>query len=585
MAKLFAPVWRPYLVLFLGGLAFRLVTALFFRQPGYMDAYYYSNVAESLWRGRGFREDYLFNYLSQPLPTGLLNQPSSVYWMPLTSLLIYGGYLLTGGPSFLASQLPIMLVSSFLPPLTFYLARDIFPDPDERGRRFGWLAGLLMIFCGIYAPYFSLPDNFAPFALFSLLFLMCCYKALRLPPASRRQAHLWLAGAGVCAGLAYLTRVDGVLLLAVPFLLLLLGRAGRQPSGLSLGGLGLMLALFGLTVAPWLARNLADTGLLFPGGGVKTLFWREYNDFFSLNKPLDLAYYLNLSQPSSAWGIGPLLGSKIGALVENLWLIGRGALFLTPLFVVGLFSRPTLERAQASSVSNISSTLKKPISEQALSGGVTAVAEVSNPAKPPRLWRRAEFLPFVLYVGLLYLAMSLAFTFPGTRGSVFHSSGGLLPFIYLISFVGLDTFIDWLGRLSRPRATARRRQSYSLLIVVAFVLVSLGFTFSLRSGWDTDYNQNRAVGEWFQANDPTALALVPDAPAWMYINGRPSLVLTSDSLETNLQLAHRYGANYLLLYPRQAPASFTPLYEHKGAPGFTFVTTIGEIQLYRLDTP
>lgn len=563
MSGLFGVAARPYWLLWGGALLFRLLTALLFSQPGYTDAYYYSNVAESLWRGRGFREDYLWNYLSQPLPTSFQNNPSSTYWMPLTSVLIYFSYTLTGGPSFLASQLPNILLSSTFAPLAYYLALDIFGKADPRATRYGWLAGVLMIFCGLYAPYFSLPDNFAPFALFSSGFLICTYKALRLSPAARRSATLWLALAGLCAGLAYLTRVDGLLLLAVPFFSWLLHSWWlRRASGLSWAGLGLMLGVFVVTIAPWLAHNALATGQIFPGGGTKTLFWREYNDFFSYQKSLDLAYYLNLSQPSADWGIGPLVLSKLQALLENLWLWGRGALLLFPLFIIGLLSR-----------------------EQAAS--VQSSPQQEGPAMPPakgvRLWQRAEFVPFVVYSVLLYLAMSLAFTFPSTRGSVFHSSGGLLPFIYLLGLVGLDGFIRWLGRLSRPKAELSRRRSYSIIVVLAFAMISVGFAFTLRSNWDTDYRDNRAVGQWLAANDPGALVMVADAPAYQYATGQPSLAITSDPLPVNLELARRYNARYFMLQPNHAPASLTDLFYNKTAPGYRLVATLGEIQLYHLE--
>jgi hypothetical protein len=106
----------------------------------------------------------------------------------------------------------------------------------------------------------------------------------------RPGAYRLAALAGLLAGLAYLTRVDGLILLAVPGLVGFWQRPRLQavwPLALKAGLL--MLALFGLAVSPWVARNLAVTGQLFPGGGLKVLFWREYNDFFSFSKPLDLA--------------------------------------------------------------------------------------------------------------------------------------------------------------------------------------------------------------------------------------------------------------------------------------------------------
>ncbi len=543
---------HPCWLLFGLALLFRLVCSFFFKQPGYSDAYYYSNVAESLWRGRGFREDYIWNYLGRPLPQSVYNNPASVYWLPLTAVLIYAGYLLGGGPSFLASQIPIMLISSALAPLTYYLAKDIFGP--GKGEIYGWLAGLLMIFCGIYAPYFCLPDNFAPFALLTLLVLMFNYKALRLPPGQEKLARKFMVLAGICSGLSYLTRVDGVLLLGIALLTLLLNRYWlKRESALNWSAIGLMWLAFGLTLVPWLARNLIEAGQLFPGGGLKVLFLREYDDFFSYAKSLDLPYYFNQTDPASNWGIGPLLGSKLEALFQNLAVFGRATLFfMLPLFILGLFSK------------------------------ISAGEEGEKKAKASRLWLRPEFLPFSLYLLVLYFAMSLIFTFPGTRGSLFHSSGGLLPFFYIAIVAGLDVFVEWLGTISRPKAGPARWRTYSRLLVAAAAVVSLGFTYSLSQNWDDDYQDLQAAGEWLNRNGAAnAIVMTPDVPAYYYVNQKPAIVMANDSLATNLEIARRYGARFMIL--QRHPHSFEELAATKTAPGYKLLAEWNDVQIYHLE--
>jgi len=552
-AKLLASArLHPYAVLFGLALAFRLACALLFRQPGYTDGYYYSNVAASLWQGQGFREDYIWNYLAHPLPENVLNNPSSTYWMPLTSVLIYLAYLLTGGPSFFASQSPNLLISAGLVPLTYYAIKDIFKA--GRGEYYGWLSAGLMLFCGLYAPYFALPDNFAPFALFSFLVLICHYKALRLLPGAEKQARWLMAAAGFCTGLAYLTRVDGVLLLGVALLTLLLNRYWlKRESALGWSALGLMGLVFGLTLLPWLGRNLLDTNQLFPGGGLKTLFLREYDDFFSSVKQIDVPYYLNQRDASPNWGIGPLLLTKLDALWQNLLIIGRGTLFfMLPLFGLGLFSK----------------------------------VNDSRPNSEMRVWLflRPEFLPFTVYVVGLYLAMSLLFTFPSTRGSVFHSSGGLLPFIYTATLVGLDRFIEWLALISRPKAGPARRKFYSRLLLIVAAILSVGFTLQLAKDWNADYDELKAVGTWLEANGAAkAIVMSPDVPAYYYVNHQPSLVITSDNLAADLAIARRYGASYIILQPNHFPPHLTELYNKKAAPGFRLVAQLGPVQLYKIE--
>ncbi|MEI6047074.1 MAG: hypothetical protein WCS37_22255, partial [Chloroflexota bacterium] len=350
--------------------------------------------------------------------------------------------------------------------------------------------------------------------------------------------------------------VDGVFLLGVVLLSFLVNRfLLRRESGLDWLALGLMALTFGLTLLPWLSRNLTDTGQLFPGGGLKTLFLREYDDFFSYTKPLDLPYYLNQTDLSPTWGIGPLLGSKLDALFQNLLLVGRGTLFfMAPLFLLGFFSRNFQSDTSASNI------------------------------KPLFLGLQAEFLPFTIYLVTLYLAMSLVFTFPSTRGSVFHSSGGLLPFLYLVILAGLDRFIAWLGTISRPKAGLARRRTYSLMILAAALIMSVSFTFGLANGWNRDYSELKLVGAWLSENGVAdALVMAPDVPAYYYVNHRPAIVITNEPLPVNLELARRYGARYFILQPNHAPASLAELFAKKTAPGFRLVAELGEVQLYRLE--
>ncbi len=541
---------RPGWTLFLLALFYRIITALFYHQPGYSDAYYYTNVAGQLWSGGGLRDDYLWNYLSRPLPESITGNPSNTYWMPLTSLIVAAGYVFTLGQNFFAGQIPIILLSSALVPIAFRLGELLFPQTT----RYGWVMGFLTIFCGFYAPVFTLPDNFAPYALFSLLFLL-----QTVPLLTSKDNNLPRAAAllGLWAALAYLTRVDGLLLLLVPVLCLLIQKyLFRQPLYFGWQTMGLMLLVFGLLVLPWHLRNLQVTGQLFPGGGTKVIFMREYNDFFSYTKPLDLAYYLNQTDPSPNWGIGALLLSKLEALWQNLLIIARPSLFIfAPLVVLGLFSHRKIENA---------------LPTPAL-------------ARPGTFWRTPVFLPFAVYGLVLYLAMSLVFTFPGTRGSLFHSAGGLLPAIFAALLVGLDTFVGLLGKISRPKAARSRQQFFTILVMAAAVFVSLGWTFSQSSSWDENYNEVKAASQWLAQNTATPAPVITlDAPTYWYANRQPALTLTTDSLESNLQLARLYKARYFILQPDIALGILQPLYQQKSYPGYKLIGTVDRVLIFEL---
>ena len=147
-------------------------------------------------------------------------------------------------------------------------------------------------------------------------------------------------------------------------------------------------------MAPWFARNLRVIGRPLSTAGLQTLWLTDYDDLFSYGKPLTLRAYLD-------WGWDNILRSKLQAL----WLNAQTVLFvgwmiaLAPLGLLGAW----------------------------------------------RLRRQAAFRLAGLYGVLLYLTMSLVFTFPGWRGGMLHSTVALLPALYAAAMEGLDLFVDLDG--------------------------------------------------------------------------------------------------------------------------------------------
>jgi len=157
---------RDAVLLFLLALLVRLLAGLPQQQPNYMDAAYSYVNALNLAAGRGFVEDFVWNYLGRP---GLPPQPSNMYWMPLTSILAWLG-VAVGGLSYRAAQVLFMVVSALLAPISYWAARCL-----RGGRWSGWLAGLLAIFSGFYFPFWTAIDNFTPFAVAGSLALLLAY--------------------------------------------------------------------------------------------------------------------------------------------------------------------------------------------------------------------------------------------------------------------------------------------------------------------------------------------------------------------------------------------------------------------------
>ena len=155
--------FRRDLALIFGlALVVRGLAALPQQQPSYFDAAYYYVNGVNLAEGRGFVEDFVWNYLDHPGPPP---QPSHLYWMPLTSILAAVG-MIVGGVSYRAAQIPFVVLSALVAPITYWLAYLLAGQ-----RRSSWLAGLLAVFSGFYVPYWTAIDNFTPFAVFGSLAL------------------------------------------------------------------------------------------------------------------------------------------------------------------------------------------------------------------------------------------------------------------------------------------------------------------------------------------------------------------------------------------------------------------------------
>ena len=264
---------RDLWLLFALALIVRFLAAWPQQQPNYMDASYSYVNALNLAAGRGFVEDFVWNYLADPPPPP---HPSHLYWMPLTSILAWLGMLI-GGVSYHAAQIPFVILSALLAPLTYGLTSSL------SGRRWqGWLAGLFAIFSGFYFPFWTAIDNFTPFAVTGAVALLAAWKGL---DHQRRALSSDLSDksgqptifayafiAGIFVALAHLARADGPLLLITIGLLSLfvLQRDKQVMLGHTLyvirfaffAGLGYTLGML-----PWFLRNWQVAGILLPAAG------------------------------------------------------------------------------------------------------------------------------------------------------------------------------------------------------------------------------------------------------------------------------------------------------------------------------
>jgi 4-amino-4-deoxy-L-arabinose transferase-like glycosyltransferase len=512
-------------------LTVRVVTAWPLQQPGYMDAYYYYNVAEGLYRGEGFTDHYLWNFLDDPAG---IPRPACLYWMPFTSIIIYPFFLLFG-PSFHVAQLPFILLSTCLVLIAYRVGLDL-----SASRRQAALAAGLVALSGFYTVFWVVPDNFAPFAVVGSLALYAAGQGVK---TNRR---VWFAFSGLLAGLAHLTRADGLLILVAVILACLLSGwwITERRRDTIYACLWCLLA-YGLVMAPWFYRNWLATGTALASGGLQTLFLRSYDDLFSYGRELTWQSYL-------AWGWLPILRSKVEAVwfgVTNLLVVNL-MIFLAPLTLVGLWA-----------------------------------------------WRKkTELLPVLLYAVLLYAGMTVGFTFPGIRGGLFHSSAALLPWLFAVAACGLELFVEFMARHRRGWESDQARRFFSVSLIVLAALLS-GFLY-LRSvrgqaGGSLPWNQRDGVyvevGRWLDEKaDGNIRVMVNNSPAFYYHTHRSCISIPNEELEVVLKAAHRYQVSYLVLEDDH-PRPLKDLYEgRRSAPEVQLALTLQDgrglpVKIYHLE--
>jgi 4-amino-4-deoxy-L-arabinose transferase-like glycosyltransferase len=347
-----------------------------------------------------------------------------------------------------------------------------------------------------------------------------CLLALGL---ARRSGHrAWYAVAGGLAGLAHLARADGLLLVGVVALVALRPTPDRSHA---LQRLALGLLAYLVVMAPWFARNLSATGTILPAGGLDTAWMREYDEIAAYPPGATLDSFL-------AWGAHSILASRGEALTLNVqrFIAEQGMVILAPLMLIGLWRRR----------------------HDALLAG---------------------FWPYGL---ALHLLMTIIFAFPGPRGGLFHSAAALLPFWAALGALGLDDVIDWLAQRRRWRALEARRFFGAALILWAAALSAWVFT-GKAAAWDQ-------AGASFR-NLPLpqgAVVAINDPPALYYFTGLWSVPLPDAAPEALLDLAARYGVNYIVVDANRT-RPMDDLWEGRNVPAYLEpVAWDGRSRVYRI---
>ena len=491
---------RTPVILFLVALVARLVVAAGFPDPAYPDSFYYVDVARQLAAGNGFNVDFIwiFPEIGGAIPPNpVLPIASNAHWMPLAAL-VQVPFIWLLGPTAMASALPFAIAGAFAAPLAWAIGRDAgAPSYVSVG------AGVLVAFPALSFVYMAQPDNFS---LYQPLVAGSLFLAARGLRGNARAFAL----AGLLAGLATLSRNDGVLVLAVlgaTFLWdrwrTMRGSGGepRRPARIPLAAALGAVALFAVAVAPWYLRQLAVFGTLSPStASGKVLFIRDIGEWNSITIPASLDHLLGM-------GWGPLLMTRVGGLVAALFIFSVlvGALALIPFLLVGAWKRR----------------------------------------------RDATFGPYFGYAALLFAFSALVSAVHVPGGTFIHSAVALAPHGYVLALWGIVFAVGWIGRRRTSWDTGRAGRVFVTGAVAFGVATAVWGSLTVHRSWDEKRQRFLALNEAisFARLDPADRVMSIDASGTKYWTGHGGVVLVNDPIETVEAVARAYDIRWLVLEP------------------------------------
>ena len=443
--------------------------------------------------------------------------PSHSYWMPLTSIVAAGGYAF--GDGFWAAQIPFWLLAGMLPLLAYAISITL-----GQPRWVCWIAAFLTASGGFYNNFYNQPATFAIFAWVGGLCL------LALAKGSLINRWGWWVIAGVMAGLGHLTRADGMLLVLVGgFIALFEWRKTKKPRQF-VERIGLLGVGYFAVTAGWFLRNWLVFKRPLSTAGTQTIFLTTYDDLFAFGRSFDLSHLL-------AWGWPNILQSRLSGVSSafQTFVAINCLIFLVPFVLWAWWHL-----------------------------GKTK-------------W--VVLRPFTFYFAALYLSMSLVFTFPGTRGGLFHSSAALFPWTMSLAAAGIPLAVNWMGT-KLPHWEPERSGP---LFAGLFVVVAMIMTFSLGVVRTPELPET-AVYETIGAELPEeAVVMSGNAPGFYYHTGLPSVSVPNEPPNVLLQAAEKHQVTHLVL-DLNRPIPLDGLYAGIEAnPNIQLIEEYDDIKLYRID--
>ena len=481
----------------LGAVVLRAALALFAEHPGVADPNHYYNLGRQLIAGRGFETDYLWHYYNPP---ETINHPDD-FWMPLAGVLAAGGMALFG-ETVQGALVPFIVLGGLLPAAVYLAARQFGCGAE---------GALYAAAFGAVLPEFVMnsvrTDTLIPNALFVTLAIMLLVSGLRSGRA------IAFAGSGLFAGLAYLTRGDNLLL--IPMLIVTLAvywltaRFGAQPFPRRRLAAALLVPLVaGAVAAPWLARNVSETGAALTPNLNRTFFLTDFRDHYAYGRELTW----DTLRASQTWG--QIIGKRLFELAASVKIM------FTTLDIV------------------------LPV---AIGGGLLLLLARRDAD------RLLILAPTLILLGGLFVFYGVLAPY-GSQGGSFKK--GYLSLVPLLLPVGAYAFQEAIPRLVYRRAAVALTLAFMTANAVELTRADIRFnTTYLR---EMERVRDTALSLPDTNGDGEIILMAQDQFMLRFL-GLRSVQIPMEDRETVLEVARRYDVDYLMMPP--ARPSLDPLYD------------------------
>ncbi len=506
----------------LGALVLRLALAQSAEHPGIADPNHYYNMGYRLVHGQGFTINYIWQFNND---YDTITHPED-YWMPLTSLIVAASMTLFG-TSVQAALVPFIVLGAVVLPLLAYLAARQMHCSES--------TSLFAAAAVAFLPEFVMNSLRTDTTLINAALITA---AVVLLTVALRRGGVWpFAGVGIAGGLAYLTRSDSSLLVPmIAVTMLVYWRWGRAYVARlrEWRYVALVPVIAGLLVAPWIVRNIRETGSPTSASHMSNMFFlTDYRDHYVYSTQLSLTTLLDQQTPRQ------LISKRLFEMAASLKIMVTTLDMFLPV---------------------------------AVAGGLLLLLAARDRD------RLLILAPTLILLGGFFVFYTLLVPFKSQGGSFKKTYLSLIPLLIPLAAYALERALP-----------DRRLQRGTMILVVLFMTgdaieLSRADIRATNNFLATMRRVTHVVNNLPDTNNDDEIVLMTQDPFVMGFLGLRSVIIPMEDRATILAVAQRYGVDYLMM-PPDRPA-LDPIYNHTETdPRFVVAATLPgtAIEIYRFD--